>query len=74
VQQASAAAASLEEQANRLEQAVAVFKLLGMQGSSHPTLSAASTATNAMPAPRVDQQQVSRPVAKRSDHEEWEEF
>ncbi|OJA06305.1 methyl-accepting chemotaxis protein [Halomonas sp. QHL1] len=74
VQQASAAAASLEEQANRLEQAVAVFKLLGMQGSSHQTLPAASPATNAMPAPRVDQQQASRPVAKRSDHEEWEEF
>ncbi|WGI25561.1 methyl-accepting chemotaxis protein [Halomonas alkaliantarctica] len=74
VQQASAAAASLEEQANRLEQAVAVFKLVGMQGSSHPVLPAASSATNAMPAPRGDHQQANRPAAKRSDHEEWEEF
>lgn len=75
VQQASAAAASLEEQANRLEQAVAVFKLLGsMQSASHQALPAASPATNAIPASRTGQQQASRPAAKRSDHEEWEEF
>ncbi|WP_386081552.1 methyl-accepting chemotaxis protein [Vreelandella sp. F11] len=74
VQQASAAAASLEEQANRLEQAVAVFKLLGVQGASHQALPASSPTTNAMPAPRVDQQQTSRPTVKRNDHEEWEEF
>ncbi|MGP9764778.1 methyl-accepting chemotaxis protein [Halomonas sp. AOP13-D3-9] len=74
VQQATAAAASLEEQANRLEQAVAVFKLLGMQEASHQALPAASPTTHAMPAPRSVQQQASRPVAKRSDHEEWEEF
>ncbi|MBT2785888.1 MULTISPECIES: methyl-accepting chemotaxis protein [unclassified Halomonas] len=76
VQQATAAAASLEEQANRLEQAVAVFKLLGVQGA--PALPAASPAnpmsTNTMPAPRAGQQQAGRPAAKRSDHEEWEEF
>ncbi len=74
VQQASAAAASLEEQANRLEQAVAVFKLLGVQGASHQALPASSPTTNAMPAPRVDQQQTSRPAVKRNEHEEWEEF
>ncbi|MDQ7733182.1 methyl-accepting chemotaxis protein [Halomonas sp. SpR1] len=74
VQQATAAAASLEEQANRLEQAVAVFKLLGMQGASHQALPASSPTASAMPAPRADQQQVSRPAAKRNDHEEWEEF
>ncbi|MBL1270094.1 MAG: Tar ligand binding domain-containing protein [Halomonas sp.] len=74
VQQASAAAASLEEQANRLEQAVAVFKLLDMQGASHHVLPSASPATNAMTAPKADQPQTSRPAAKRSDHEEWEEF
>ncbi|MBT2774529.1 Tar ligand binding domain-containing protein [Halomonas sp. ISL-60] len=77
VQQATAAAASLEEQANRLEQAVAVFKLLGVQGA--PVLPSASPATNTMstntmPAPRAGQQQAGRPAAKRSDHEEWEEF
>ena len=74
VQQASAAAASLEEQANRLEQAVAVFKLLGVQGGSHQALPASSPTTNAMPAPRVDQQQTSRSAVKRNEHEEWEEF
>ncbi|MBS3668759.1 methyl-accepting chemotaxis protein [Vreelandella boliviensis] len=73
VQQASTAAASLEEQANRLEQAVAVFKLLGVQGASHQALPASSPTTNAMPAPRVEQQ-TSRPAAKRNEHEEWEEF
>lgn len=74
VQQASAAAASLEEQANRLEQAVAVFKLLGVQGASHQALPASSPTRNAMPAPRVDQQQTSRPTVKSNEHEEWEEF
>ena len=74
VQQASAAAASLEEQANRLEQAVAVFKLLGMQTASHQALSSAPPAANAMPAPRADQQQARRPVAQRTQQEEWEEF
>ena len=79
VQQASAAAASLEEQANRLEQAVAVFKLLGMQGASHQALPSSSPATNVMPAPRAEQQArrpapAPAPASQRSDHEEWEEF
>lgn len=74
VQEASAAAASLEEQANRLEQAVAVFKLLGTQVAAHQPLSAASTPpANAMLAARTEPT-ARRPVAQRSDHEEWEEF
>ncbi|WP_447045191.1 methyl-accepting chemotaxis protein [Vreelandella sp. H-I2] len=76
VQEASAAAASLEEQANRLEQAVAVFKLLGMQAAAHQALPSASstyTPTNAMPAPKAGQQ-ARRPAPQRSDQEEWEEF
>ncbi|HSP32377.1 MAG TPA: methyl-accepting chemotaxis protein [Halomonas sp.] len=73
VQEASVAAASLEEQANRLEQAVAVFKLLGMQASSHQALPSTSSNHHAIPAPRADQQ-ARRPAAQRSDHEEWEEF
>lgn len=73
VQEASAAAASLEEQANRLEQAVAVFKLLGMQAASHQSLPSTSSTPNVMPALKADQQ-ARRPVAQRSDHEEWEEF
>ena len=74
VQQASTAAASLEEQANRLEQAVAVFKLLGMQGASRQALPTSPPTANAISAPRVDQPELSRPTVKRNDHEEWEEF
>ena len=73
VQEASAAAASLEEQANRLEQAVAVFKLLGVQAASHQSLPSASSASHAMPVTRGDQQ-ARRPAIQHSDHEEWEEF
>lgn len=76
VQEASAAAASLEEQANRLEQAVAVFKLLGMQAAAHQVLPSASstyTPPNAMPAPKAGQQ-ARPPAPQRSDQEEWEEF
>ncbi|WP_320442897.1 methyl-accepting chemotaxis protein [Halomonas sp. BDJS001] len=74
VQQASAAAASLEEQANRLEQAVAVFKLLGVQGASHQALPASSPITNAMPAPRVDQQQTSRPASSVTNMKSGKNF
>ncbi|TVP50508.1 MAG: HAMP domain-containing protein [Halomonas sp.] len=75
VQEASAAAASLEEQANRLEQAVAVFKLLGMEVTPHQALPpGAPMAANALPVSKPDQQQTRRPVAQRSDHEEWEAF
>ncbi|CAO1658575.1 MULTISPECIES: methyl-accepting chemotaxis protein [Halomonadaceae] len=73
VQEASAAAASLEEQANRLEQAVAVFKLLGMQAAAHQSLPSATSTSQTMPAARADQP-ARRPAAQRSDHEEWEEF
>lgn len=72
VQQASAAAASLEEQANRLEQAVAVFKLLGTQAATHQALPSTPTAVHA--APRADQQQARRPAAQHTHQEEWEEF
>lgn len=74
VQEASAAAASLEEQANHLEQAVAVFKLLGMQGASHQALPSASSASNAVRVPKADQHQPRRPAAQHNEHEEWEEF
>jgi methyl-accepting chemotaxis protein-2 (aspartate sensor receptor) len=73
VQQASAAAASLEEQANRLEQAVAVFKLLGVQAATHQVLPSAPSTANSMPAPKAVHQ-TRRAVAQRSDHDEWEEF
>lgn len=74
VQQASAAAASLEEQANRLEQAVAVFKLSGMQGQSHQALPSSLMTRNMMPASKTSQHPARLSTVKRSDHEEWEEF
>ena len=75
VQEASAAASSLEEQANRLEEAVAVFKLLGTQGSQHaslPTKAPASlpkTVKKTVPAAPA-----ARSAPSHSDHEEWEAF
>ncbi|GEN27940.1 methyl-accepting chemotaxis protein I [Halovibrio variabilis] len=75
VQQATAAAASLEEQANRLEQAVAVFKLVGMQQAASPqALAPGPTTPKAASTPRVGHSQARPPAAKPNDHEEWEEF
>lgn len=75
VQQATAAAASLEEQANRLEQAVAVFKLVGMQqAASQPALAPGPTARKPASTPGGDLSHARPPAAKHHDHEEWEEF
>ncbi len=75
VQQASAAAASLEEQANRLEQAVAVFKLESGQTSQHAALPVQKPA----PLPRTVQKTVpatptTRTAPSHRDQEEWEAF
>lgn len=73
VQQASAAAASLEEQANRLEEAVAVFQVLSHQNNARSALPAQSMTTHSPPAA----QPAAVPPARRSatqQHEEWEEF
>ncbi|MCB8888490.1 methyl-accepting chemotaxis protein [Vreelandella malpeensis] len=72
VQEAAAAAASLEEQANRLEEAVAVFKVLeGSRGVA--SLPAARTVTQ---APRSSAQAPRAPMApaRTSTVEEWESF
>ncbi|WP_404376504.1 methyl-accepting chemotaxis protein [Vreelandella aquamarina] len=72
VQQATAAAASLEEQANRLEEAVAVFQVLGAQQAieAQPARSPAPrvSAAPSMVAPPA------RRAANQQHHEEWEEF
>ena len=81
VQQATAAAASLEEQAARLEQAVAVFRLAGMP------VSKARIATEAEPAPASSEavppegtpQRLTSPTGRPPRREavtedEWEEF
>ncbi|NOG32338.1 HAMP domain-containing protein [Halomonas sp. TBZ9] len=74
VQQASAAAASLEEQANRLEQAVAVFQLLGAKQAA-PALASPTPAHSTQAATSLR-----RPASQtRSTHEtsaqdDWEEF
>lgn len=73
VQEASAAAASLEEQANHLEQAVAVFKLLGMQAASHQ-LPSGKPAPTTPRVPSASQPPLRRPAAQHSEHDEWEEF
>lgn len=78
VQQASAAATSLEEQASRLEEAVAVFELLGIQTSQHALpRSASAVATAAMPfAPVVPASRAIAPrsTTQQSHHDEWEAF
>lgn len=77
VQQASAAAASLEEQASRLEEAVAVFKLLGVQEQrydlSRSVPVAASPAQLASTAP-VPRPALQRSAPQSSHHDEWEAF
>ncbi|TDX31019.1 methyl-accepting chemotaxis sensory transducer with TarH sensor [Modicisalibacter xianhensis] len=85
VQQAAAAAASLEEQASRLEQAVAVFRLAGhgQLGSestarlAHATVSPSAPATkqsaaHRIPAARNKAAVKSQPMAEAGD--DWEEF
>ncbi|MGM0614041.1 MAG: methyl-accepting chemotaxis protein [Pseudomonadota bacterium] len=81
VQQASAAAASLEEQANRLEQAVAVFQLLGTQQAA-PALASPTPATSVTRSTHAPQDAASlrRPASQNpstrdtSAQDDWEEF
>lgn len=78
VQQASAAAASLEEQANRLEEAVAVFQVLSSQGprSALPAQSN-SAQSNTMRNTAVEKPATAQPArrtATQQHHDEWEEF
>ncbi|TFH86703.1 HAMP domain-containing protein [Billgrantia azerbaijanica] len=89
VQQASAAATSLEEQANRLERAVAVFRLVGDAQLSAPASGRAGrqagrdlAAATGVPALAASQQAAQvdpkpKPRAAKPDvalEEEWEEF
>ncbi|MDI5935189.1 methyl-accepting chemotaxis protein [Halomonas kalidii] len=77
VQQASAAAASLEEQASRLEQAVAVFRLAGMASQPSPPLADRSPATlpQASQPPAGRQAPAPRPARREAvTEDEWEEF
>lgn len=71
VQQATAAAMSLEEQANRLEEAVAVFKLLGAQGQEKLP---ARSPPGELAAPPAASKPTSRQAPKQSHHDEWEAF
>ncbi|MGP9797791.1 methyl-accepting chemotaxis protein [Halomonas sp. 86] len=81
VQEASSAAASLEEQANQLEQAVAVFKLLGSQTpqrTSLPPRTSLPKQASSTP-PRAAEKSLPAASAPRStpthsDHAEWEAF
>ncbi|MCP1314936.1 MULTISPECIES: methyl-accepting chemotaxis protein [unclassified Halomonas] len=72
VQEAAAAAASLEEQANRLEEAVAVFKVLeGARGVA--SLPAARTVAQA-PRSSAHRPSALKAPARTSAVEEWESF
>ncbi|SNY98070.1 methyl-accepting chemotaxis protein [Halomonas sp. hl-4] len=75
VQQATAAASSLEEQANRLEEAVAVFKLVGLQ-VAHQQTSAPNSAPKAVAATatKTSSTTPTRTVSSPSEHDDWEEF
>jgi len=74
VQEASAASSSLEEQANRLEQAVAVFKLTGSQPASMPTHDQAHPPAPARPAPLSQAPTPRQPERQVAPEAEWEEF
>ncbi len=73
VQQASAAASSLEQQAARLEQVVAVFQLPGADARA---ATAATQTPSALPAPEAPRAQRQPAPARREPVAEtdWEEF
>ncbi|MGM0537389.1 MAG: methyl-accepting chemotaxis protein [Pseudomonadota bacterium] len=75
VQEASAAAASLQEQANRLERAVSVFRLTGTMESAPPTSQGMPAETRpASPARQPTSSPRRPPVRETAAEEEWEEF
>lgn len=77
VQQATAAAASLEEQANRLEEAVAVFQVLSAQQASHALPTRVSASHTSVPKASAAQSTAlppNRRATAQQHHEEWEEF
>lgn len=79
VQQAAAAAASLEEQANRLEKAVSVFRMPGMThkalaGSEKPQALPSHSET-ATPSPKtVSDKRSKTPSREAVTEDDWEEF
>ncbi|WKD28476.1 methyl-accepting chemotaxis protein [Halomonas sp. KG2] len=75
VQQASAAAMSLEEQANKLEEAVAVFALLTSQeGVQRQALPASSQVNVPAARPQAATAPSPRRIPEPSHHDEWEAF
>lgn len=75
VQEASAAAASLEEQANRLEQAVAVFRLAGSWDAQRQPLGGAASALKTLTKTALPTASLRSETSKRSAGEaEWEAF
>jgi len=75
VQEASAAAMSLEEQANKLEEAVAVFALLTSQaGVQRQALPASSQVNVPAARPQADTAPSPRRIPEPSHHDEWEAF
>ncbi|QFT83449.1 Methyl-accepting chemotaxis protein I [Halomonas sp. THAF12] len=80
VQEAASAAAELEAQATRLEQAVSVFRLSGGESAALPSVAPAAAPRQA-PAPRAEAAPQSRPEPSRpapraatTAEDDWEEF
>ncbi|MCE8052252.1 methyl-accepting chemotaxis protein [Halomonas daqingensis] len=71
VQEASAAAASLEEQANRLEQAVAVFRISGQRAQRQPASAAAMAPAASLPTAALPRPQSTK---RHQGEAEWEAF
>ncbi len=82
VEEAAAAAESLQDQAGQLAQAVSVFKLDGMAGSQQANLPVLSDRVIALPkTPKAKPEAASAPAARPKklaaaggSNEEWEEF
>ncbi|MCD6005606.1 methyl-accepting chemotaxis protein [Halomonas sp. IOP_6] len=74
VQEASAAAMSLEEQANKLEEAVAVFALLTSQAGVQRQALPASNQVNVPAARPAATAPRTRRTPEPSHHDEWEAF
>lgn len=66
VEESAAAAAALEEQASRLTQSVATFRLQGNAGSKKPVAAAPTAQSPAVHTPRTP--------ARAGDDDNWETF
>ncbi|RZA31551.1 MAG: methyl-accepting chemotaxis protein [Lysobacteraceae bacterium] len=74
VEESAAATESMKEQAARLGQLVAVFKLAGRPARMAPHKAAARKETAPAAAPRIARAVTAPPAKRKAAEEEWEEF